>query len=439
MAHHSACLKIWPEPSIFDEQVTISVEGLVADQPYTLYSHVTTYKNLAFECISHYTSDSRGKIDLTKQESTGGYYRGVEAMGLFWGMKPSLRNWRSYPSFIQGDVSRPLKIVMKVFPGNLQTSLEIDSRNCLAENVSTRYYLRPGGQRFVIRDDGLHAFLYTPANEGRFPGVISIGGSFPGTNEGIPALLASHGYVSMGLPYVGLDGLPDNFSETSMNFSYFEAAYRFMTNHKMVQSEKGIAIVTHCMGIYSALALATFLPNIRCVIADNGPIFATHQAMIYKGEPLTPPIKPTKISPRRICPQTGNVRSRHSVTYPSFTEMESSLVLPFYKRHKTSYMFVASMDDDGVASEFHTNIAEKLLKKSGHPDYKILRYPGAGHELRPPFTPHIEASYMKTVDSVLMWGGVTSVHCKAQKDFWKEQLLFLQRCFSDDFAPSSKL
>ncbi|CAB1353915.1 unnamed protein product [Coregonus sp. 'balchen'] len=42
-----------------------------------------------WEKLSHYNTDGRGVVNLTRDESVGGSYVGCEPMGLFWALQPA--------------------------------------------------------------------------------------------------------------------------------------------------------------------------------------------------------------------------------------------------------------------------------------------------------------------------------------------------------------
>jgi len=108
-----------------------------------------------------------------------------------------------------------------------------------------------------------------------------------------------------------------------------------------------------------------------------------------------------------------------------FAELDKSRI-SFHERHDVAYMFIASLNDESNPSEHFLNQAEKMLKNSKHPNYELLRYPGAGHLLDPCYGIHHEIVEDKTFGILMDWGGKTVSHCKAQVDSWFKQLQFLK-------------
>ncbi|KAL4593552.1 bile acid-CoA:amino acid N-acyltransferase-like [Arapaima gigas] len=70
----------------------------------------------------------------------------------------------------------------------------------------------------------------------------------------------------------------------------------------------------------------------------------------------------------------------------------------------------------------------------------VLAYPGAGHLIETPYSPHSRASYGRD-KRILLWGGRTKPHAEAQEHSWGEILAFLQHhLYSDqDPVPLSRL
>ncbi|XP_035763865.1 uncharacterized protein LOC118454194 [Neolamprologus brichardi] len=73
----------------------------------------------------------------------------------------------------------------------------------------------------------------------------------------------------------------------------------------------------------------------------------------------------------------------------------------------------------------------RLLREGGKEHLlSRLAYPGAGHLIEPPFSPHFRATKFILLNSkekvILLWGGHTKAHSDAQEDSWRKILSFLQ-------------
>ncbi|XP_014833841.1 PREDICTED: acyl-coenzyme A thioesterase 4-like isoform X2 [Poecilia mexicana] len=61
----------------------------------------------------------------------------------------------------------------------------------------------------------------------------------------------------------------------------------------------------------------------------------------------------------------------------------------------------------------------------------LLSYPNAGHLIEPPYMPHARVSLFREIQSrqkmMVLWGGQTLEHSRAQEDAWKKLLVFLRK------------
>ena len=65
--------------------------------------------------------------------------------------------------------------------------------------------------------------------------------------------------------------------------------------------------------------------------------------------------------------------------------------------------------------------------------FQVVKYPGAGHFLDPPYVPFCKASYHKLAQGNVLWGGNCLDHCNAQVHSWHKMLAFLK----EKLAPSA--
>ena len=87
-------------------------------------------------------------------------------------------------------------------------------------------------------------------------------------------------------------------------------------------------------------------------------------------------------------------------------------------------LVVLGTDDLLVNADFSMKLICDRLKKHGKENLcSVLRYPGAGHNIDPPYSPHCYANYGKNMgkwsgDYYLVKGGEMKQHAKAQEDAW---------------------
>ncbi|CAK8682701.1 unnamed protein product [Clavelina lepadiformis] len=422
---------VYPEPSLFDETVSIQIKRLPTCCVFTLHASTLVGQN-SFQCLAVYCSDENGEIDLNTSPSIGGFYKGIKPMGLLWAMTCSTNNQKPM-RLIKREVTTPLVVTISIYENRRETLEELqkdDSNQIILRFKVTRHYMSPGVKRIEIKEDSLQGTLFVPPGQGPFPGLINLFGGIPGTLEFKAALFASHGFATLALPYFGIEGLPDHWFNLKME--YFQRAVQFMCNHCSVIGKAGIGIVGVCKGGQIALCMADCIQGVRCVVAVNCAVYSAHNHHMY-GSQMWPAVLgnfETSIE------KSGARVTRNCFHYftPDKEEFTSS-IFRFYQRPHIGIMYIASLDDGNVPSEYFANTAEILLKRERHPNYVILRYPGAGHLLEPPYVPHCEYGVFGDF-GLAHWGGSPLLHCRAQEDAWTKQLNFLRKNFRKSFAQS---
>lgn len=264
-------------------------------------------------------------------------------------------------------------------------------------------------------------------------------GSHPGTMEYKASLLASHGFVSLALAYFGVPGLPNlylsSIGDWTIRLEYFEYAINYLLNTEKVDKSCGVGVMVLSFTGFIGLAIATFLPNVRCLISQNGATHVTYLTLKYKDLTLETQdweIKGIDYSDGDIVEGRDMCRyfdTSFSMTAPAPEDLD----IKFYEKKDVAYMFIASLSDANTPSEHYVNRSHKLLRLAKHPNYEMLRYPGAGHLLEPPYITHNSMTQVKGFSgsgNVFVWGGETVAHCKAQEDAWKKEITFLHKNLS---------
>jgi len=86
-----------------------------------------------------------------------------------------------------------------------------------------------------------------------------------------------------------------------------------------------------------------------------------------------------------------------------------------------------------MISEFNAGQVYERMKKSGKEHMcSILRYPGAGHLIEPPYSPLCYSSFNPVTGLIFgnpytVWGGEIKTHAQAQEDSWPKVLVFLRK------------
>ena len=265
-------------------------------------------------------------------------------------------------------------------------------------------------------------------------GVINLFGGYPTKLCYEAALLSSHGFAALELQFYGHPGHPKTYPSLghpiSQDLSYFDKAVKFMRDHPDIRNDPGFAVKARCGAVPLALLMAVHVEGIKCVCCINGVNMVSYGEYTYKGERFLPfsPYDEKRLFGIFSSGKTVKLRKIMTETYFN-SKHEPSSVIPFEHRKDISYMFVAGLDDDEVPAEEFLNLSEKRLRQANHPDFKILRFPGAGHQLEAPYSPHNHVVdfgwYLRD------WGGKTVPHCKAQVKCWTEYIDFVHKVLCD--------
>uniref|UniRef100_H2ZLA9 BAAT/Acyl-CoA thioester hydrolase C-terminal domain-containing protein n=1 Tax=Ciona savignyi TaxID=51511 RepID=H2ZLA9_CIOSA len=393
--------------------------GLPPNTTVTIHAKCKVQKS-GYECLAHYMTNHDGSVDLSQDKSIGGFYNGVEAMGFIWAMRPSLeKKVRS--------CFNVLKYWYTVFSFFCDVHYKSDlSQPTLAYPHLSIYCHMPNPVRIEIKQKGLRGTLFIPSGKGPFPGVITMVGGVAGTLEFKAALFASNGIAAFALAFFGIEGLQENLF--ALDMAYFERAVNFMLSHEDVNAPNGIGVVGSCKGAQIAYSMADCLSGIRCVVSSNGAPFALHNDH-YHREKVWPCVsfKPYIFNDASLYSSAGGYIMRSLPDLPkddNDPELGRSL-FNFHKRLHVSYLVLTSLDDNNIPSEYFANLVERLLKFAGHPSYKIMRYPGAGHLLDPPYSAFCRVANFALINTITDFGGSTLQHSRAQEHSWNKILSFL--------------
>jgi len=286
-----------------------------------------------------------------------------------------------------------------------------------------------GVSRIPVREGTIRGTLFIPPGEGPFPGVIDMLGGAGGLIEFKASLLASRGFATFALAYMDYDGLPEILPV--VNMEYFEEAANWFSSHPEVLPH-GIGVHAICYGSWIALLMASLqMKAIKTVVAISPVVHASLSPFQYKGK--ISEVIPHENS-KKIATEEGSIwrYAAPAVTdcnppdskYPSLTPVENI---------SCPVLLVRGTDDLNVNTGFSVNVIREGLKKHGKENLcSVLSYPGAGHLIEPPYTPHCYACYAKNIgkwsgDYYIAWGGEMKCHARAQENAWPKILNFLRK------------
>ncbi|XP_062852658.1 acyl-CoA thioesterase 18 isoform X2 [Trichomycterus rosablanca] len=425
---HSPCPLLLVEPSrgLVDEKLKIIVRSLKLKQEVTLHClHHSEDKDL-WEAFGHYVSDQHGTVTVSKDASVGGTYKGVESMGLMWSLRP-VPGSRTGLRLRKQDVFSPMVFHVSVYDGYVTQGF--DQLTPVVSVVIERWYTAPGVRRVSVSEREVKATLIIPPGPGPFPGVLDLWGGGGGLVEYRSALLASHGFASLALDYMSSDEV-----KTSADKSYFERAYQILQDHPMVHRDR-LAIMGLSLGTSVTLFMAAYSKIVKpqcCVCVNGSHVFPVSNTLAEIFD--------------------GFNNQLHKVRMENNQVIWRDIILPIpmdpamkmdVGQIKCPLLLVVGKDDQNWATPESAIDMEEMMVKAGNRHLLQLHvYPGAGHLIEPPYSPHHRASNFKVAGQhkvLMLWGGQTKAHADAQEDSWEKILDFLQQNLCCAVAPQARL
>ncbi|MBN3326282.1 ACOT2 thioesterase, partial [Atractosteus spatula] len=395
----SSRLQILPGPKcLFDELVTVKVEGLSAYQEVQLRARLTDQKNVIFQSSATYRADVSGKIDLSSSPALGGSFSGVEPMGLFWSLKPET----PHKKLVKKDVLTPCLVHIELYSSGRQ-------REMLAKEINERHFMAEGVRRLPIKHGRIHGTLFLPPGKNTFSCVLDLYTVGVGLSETRACLLANRGFVVFALALYG-QGTPSNVS--SLHLEYFEDALSFLSRRPEVGSP-GIGILSISKSGDLALSMSSFLSGISATVCINGCNANVMFPLHYKDTVIPPLMFDAN---RAVLTESGALDVKHTI-YNSMAPENRRTLIPI-ERADCRFLFVAAEDDRNWDSHFFAEQAAKRLTEYGKDNFEVVLYPGSGHYLDVPYMPHCFSSLHAANRKYVVWGGEPKSHGEAQVDLW---------------------
>jgi dienelactone hydrolase len=404
-----------PQPALMDQPISIHLRGLPVHKSVRLKarSHV---HGAPWEAHASFVADNAGAGDLAAQAPVAGSYNSVDPMGLFWSMKP------------EAEHVTPSGHGMPILTEPRVTSfeLEMDGR-VVATAECKRWFVRPGVRIRDIKEKGLVARLFEPAEAGKHPALLVLGGSEGGTDDGEAALLASRGYTALALAYFGGEGLPPKLA--TIPLEYVEQAADWLKRQDSVDGDR-LGLVGGSKGAELALLFAASHPEFRAVIAHS-PSSVVWQGLSgepasswsHHGKPLPfVPFLRTLANAKPPAPGTPIHWVEHYRTSLEAVRDQSAVAIPVEKI-RGGVLFVSGQDDQLWPSALMADAMMQRLERAhfGYP-YRHLSYPGAGHSIPSACIPTL----LTVGTGRLALGGTPEANAKAQADSRTKVLRFLK-------------
>uniref|UniRef100_A0A672R1Z9 Acyl-coenzyme A thioesterase 4-like n=1 Tax=Sinocyclocheilus grahami TaxID=75366 RepID=A0A672R1Z9_SINGR len=341
-----------PSSCLVDEKVEVEVKNLP--------SHSEDGDD--WEAFGHYTSDSSGR-----DESLGGTFEGVEAMGVLWSMRP-VPECKPGRRLRKNNVQTPIKVVFSVHEGHLAKGFK--HHTPLTSATAECWYLAPEVQSVEVTEGEIKGTLFIPS--GPFPAVLDLWGGQGGRVEYRSALLASHDYVSLVQEYIGILNAAGKLHH--MDNTYFElikSAFTFLQKHPKVRPDR-VAVMGMSFGVSVTLGLTAYSEIVK---VNTSHVLITNYILITS----------VILSiPRNVDKTRYDEKMRI---------IWRDLLLPIPNDPSKK----VKDDQNWPASE---SAVDKRMEKAGNSDLlTVLSYPGTGLLIEPPYSPHVRFSDFKLLEA----------------------------------------
>ena len=385
---------------LLDESVPIVVSGLPPKAVVTLRAGNGANDN-PWTSSGTFTADATGRVDLTRMAPDAGSYKEVDPMGLFWSA--------SRVSVDEAGLSDEGRIAAAADSWTL--SVETGGA-VLATATIRRRAVAPGVRVIPVRDKGLVGWFYEPAQPGRHPAFLVLGGSGGGLPPPIgPAGgLASHGYAVLALAYFRAPGLPPNLSNIPLE--YFATALKWMSAQPSVDPSR-MGVLGLSRGAELALLLGTIERDLHAVVAYL-PSNVIVRGCCGPGMPVAWTLGGRAVAPAPFVP-IGRPMTMDRPEIP-------------VERINGAVLLISGRDDEVWPS---TEMADAIMARLrqhrfAHP-FVHLAYDHAGHGIGRPFTSTMELNSRRhpLTGRIVRMGGTPSGTAKARADSWRRMLAFV--------------
>lgn len=407
---HVDCL----EPLV-DQILHIQVSQLKPRQQVTLLARIDE-GGKRHHSLAHYNADHNGCCDLQTSPSIGGLYKGVEPMGLFWsmkqdpGQKPGLR-------LLKRTTTTPLTTVLEVYDGHCDDVMRLIEESPLANTVINRWYLAKHVKRLEVREHGIKGTFFIPIDAGGelYAGIVDMFGGVGGTVEHRAALMASKGFATLALEYMNTDAK----IEYQTNLEYFEGALEWLLKQPNVISHAAGVIGTS-KGAELAMLMGIISPKVKAIACINGLHLLSVVDMTHGDDRFSAMDFPGTFSLK----EGGTWFKGHiaSLVDESITE---KCAIPT-ERNNAHVLFINCSDDECCDPKSTDHMIARMAQNGKSHLCERILYQGAGHLLEPPYSPHYRQTYTTFPGSLVLWGGETEAHARAQEDVWPRMINFFR-------------
>ncbi|XP_076036922.1 peroxisomal succinyl-coenzyme A thioesterase-like isoform X3 [Oratosquilla oratoria] len=378
-------LEISPRVCLYDVPSRITVKGLQPKAPVTLKASLISTKQREFVSNAHYIADDKGEVNVSRDVSVGGSYKGVLPMGLLTTLKPAPGVFK-YARVLKNDVA-PETVQVSLYQGHVPVEAHfMKNESSRPEAITTchmeRHVMGPGVRRIPVRKGRLRGTLFLPSGPGPFPGVLDTFGRAGGLVEIRAALLASRGIAALSLALFDFEDLPTHLERVELE--YFEEAVDYLLDQPGVIPDR-CGFVSVCLSSYLALACGAWMDRVKAVTTIGGFTFFYESHLTYKNREYFGEF----FDGSQVIFKEGEVEASISKNVMGGRlDPEHPLTVPVEEADDDTYFLALGGDRDVWHLHRGLEVLEGRLTSRGRSDkIRTILYPGVGHLLEVPYTP----------------------------------------------------
>ncbi len=390
-----------PVSGVFDQPVHIVVSHVGADRELTVRLRSVDATGTLFSAQATFRSNGAGRVDLASAPAGGGgFYAGVNPMGLIDAMQPA--SGGTAPYHWKGTQPRRFELTVS------------EGRSRVASGEFTR---RGGAPGVTVRAESIAAtgfygqFWAPPAGRPRRPAVLEFGGSEGGIfapGKLIGAALASAGYPTLDIAYFGEPGLPATLREIPLE--YFARALRWLD--RQPQALKGQTYVLGgSRGSEAALLLGAHYPTLVHGVIASSPSDVSFGS--YPG-----PGSAAWTLHGRPVPYT------RAIVSPNVRADDPAASIPVQDIRGPVFLDCGTDDQVWTSCAYALRIENQLTAARFAYPHVLYRYEGAGHfvNLLVPYQP---GGILSDLDEPAGQGSTLLANANAHARLWPQLLGFL--------------
>lgn len=358
-------------------------------------------------------------VDLTRDAPAAGSYQGVDGMGLFWSRAP-----------------RPAGDLNVADPMTVMLTASIEGGGSTGPHRLRRSFKAASVRQEDVREDGLLARIFEPADPGIHPAVLVVGGSAGALqwSAETAALLASRGFVALAVAYFGMPGLPATLDRIPLE--YFGKALRWLQRRPGVDAAR-----TGVMGISRggelALLLGATYPDLHAVVAyvPSGILWSGYpptgrSSWTWQGQelPCAGNIPPAEFA--QMLARAG-VRDETPEAFEMCLQDPSTVdaaTIPVERINGPILMVTGQADGLWPCERLTRHAIERARARGFSHPVQHLSYPDAGHGIGwPNVTTTVTRFKHPLSGDEIDLGGTAAATAHASRNSWPRVLAFLRQ------------